>query len=44
MHGLRELRVRVDVPKNGFDEAEHAGELMRHLMVGTKAELRVDAM
>lgn len=44
MQGLREVRVRVEVPRNGFDESEHAEELMRHLMVGTKAMVRVDAM
>lgn len=44
MQGLREVRVKVDMPANGFDESEHASELMKHLMVGTKAKLLVEAM
>ena len=41
---LREVRVKVDMPANGFDESEYASELMKHLMVGTKANLLVEAM
>ena len=41
---LREVRVKVDMPANGFDESEYASELMKHLMVGTKAKLHVEAM
>ena len=39
---LREIRVKVDMPANGFDESEYASELMKHLMVGTKAKLLVE--
>lgn len=42
MNGLRDVRVRVEVPRNGFDESEHAEELMRDLMVGTRAKVRID--
>lgn len=44
IQGLREVRVKVDMPANGFDESEHASELMKHLMVGTKAKLLVETM
>ena len=44
IQGLREVRVKVNTPANGFDESEHASELMKHLMVGTKANLLVEAM
>ena len=44
IRGLREVRVKVDMLANGFDESEHASELMKHLMVGTKANLLVEAM
>ncbi len=44
IQGLREVRVKVNMPANGFDESEHASELMKHLMVGTKANLLVEAM
>lgn len=39
---LRDIRVKVDMPANGFDESEYASELMKHLMVGTKARLLVE--
>lgn len=39
---LREIRVKVDMPANGFDESEYASELMKHLMLGTKARLLVE--
>ena len=41
---LREIRVKVDVPANGFDESEYAGDMMKHLMAGTKAKLIVESM
>lgn len=41
---LREVRVKVGIPANGFDESEHASELMKHLMVRTKARLLVEAI
>ncbi len=44
IQGLRELRIKVDMPANGFDESEHATELMKHLMEGTKAKLLVEAL
>ena len=42
--GLREVRVKVDQPTNGFDESENANELMKHLMEGTKVKFLVEAM
>ena len=44
IQGLRDIRVKIHMPANGFDESEHASELMKHLMVGTKAKLLVEAM
>ena len=44
IQGLREVRVKVGMPANGFDESEHAGELMKHLMVGSKANVLVEIM
>ncbi len=44
IQGLREVRVKVNMPANGFDDSEHVSELMKHLMVGTKANLLVEAM
>ena len=41
---LRQIRVKVDMPANGFDEIEYASKLMKHLMVGTRATLLVEAM
>lgn len=41
---LRKVRVKVGMPANGFDESEHAGELMKHLMVGSKANVLVETM
>ena len=44
IQGLRELRIKVVMPANGFDESEHATELMKDLMEGTKAKLLVEAL
>ena len=44
IQGLRKVRVKVDVPANGFDESEYASELMKHLMEGTEAKVLVEAM
>ena len=44
IQGLRKVRVKVGMPANGFDESEHAGELMKHLMMGSKANVLVETM
>ena len=44
IQSLQEVCVKVDMPANGFDESEYASELMKHLMVGTKANLLVKTM
>ena len=41
---LREVRVKVDMATNGFDESENASELMKHLMEGTKVKFLVEVM
>lgn len=44
IQGLRQICVKVGMPANGFDESEHASELMKHLMVATKARWLVEAI
>lgn len=44
IQGLREVRVKIDMPANGLDEPEYASGLMKHLLVGTKAKLLIEAM
>ena len=42
--GLREVRVKVDIPTNGFDESENVNDLIKHLMEGTKVNVVMVAM